>query len=460
MASLQNESLPVAMPGPRRWNLPWALELRVAFQYLTTRRSGTLIRALSVMAILVICLSVAIPLWVMSVVAGMHDDVTSKLVAMDSHLRAEVIGAGLENYDDVVSYLETEYDDLIQLAYPYYEIRGLIRRTSSTTQSGEASGLRLKAMRPEDVARNPYIQQRFKRPALMNQTLPFQLPDPGGIFLGMGLDNQVEPINRRVELLLPIGGLAHQHQFVTLRASGTFTAELSDIDASVGLTTLDTLPEFFGTAPVANGIGIILQDSAVGDVDVIEEILRQDETLSPRFHMANTTNEGVFLDFKWQNTWIRALLFLMVGIAFLTVFITLQILVLTKRREIAVMRAYGCSEEQVRRIFMLEGLLLGVIGGMMGAGLGLLLSGGMDQVIATVEWACRIATCGTALPPCEQCSILDDRVFYQTRVLTLLSWSDVALQLGGAIVASILAAFIPAARAATVPPAILLREDS
>ena len=139
---------------------------------------------------------------------------------------------------------------------------------------------------------------------------------------------------------------------------------------------------------------------------------------------------------KWGASIILTLI---VIVAAFNIVGSLTMVVIEKRRDLAVLQAIGVSRKNIRRIFLLEGGLIGGVGSAAGLSLGLVL-------VYVQKYTGMVPMAGA------QSFIIDA---YPVHV----EWLDLVIGVGVALLLSMLAAIYPAARAAAVPPAQAVHED-
>jgi lipoprotein-releasing system permease protein len=137
---------------------------------------------------------------------------------------------------------------------------------------------------------------------------------------------------------------------------------------------------------------------------------------------------------KWGASFILALI---IVVAAFNIIGSLTMIVLEKRRDLGALRAMGATKQDIRRIFLLEGLLVGVLG----AGLGLVLGLGLALLQQT-----------TGLVP-----LAEAEAFIIDAYPVSIRWADVVLVTVVALALCVGAALYPATRAAAVEPAEAVR---
>jgi lipoprotein-releasing system permease protein len=140
------------------------------------------------------------------------------------------------------------------------------------------------------------------------------------------------------------------------------------------------------------------------------------------------------------------LLLLIVFVAAFNIVSTLVMVVTDKRSDIAILRTMGATPVTILRIFMVQGILIGLIGTGLGVGLGVALALGVTDLVAWIERLLGI-------------QFLSSDVYFISYLPSELLWSDVALITGAALLISFVATLYPAWRASRTQPAEALRYE-
>jgi lipoprotein-releasing system permease protein len=145
----------------------------------------------------------------------------------------------------------------------------------------------------------------------------------------------------------------------------------------------------------------------------------------------SVTNRGVFGAVNQQKTLITLVLGIIVIVAAFNIMATLILLILDKRREIALLKSIGASDRSILAIFVIDGQLVGMAGCALGIGLGLVLCKGLGRY-------------GLQLDP---------RIYYLENLPVVVSPWEVFVVVAGAMLASTVATLFPAWTAARMNPA-------
>jgi lipoprotein-releasing system permease protein len=125
---------------------------------------------------------------------------------------------------------------------------------------------------------------------------------------------------------------------------------------------------------------------------------------------------------------------------------TLIMLVMQKRREIAVLKSMGATSRGVMLIFVVQGMIIGASGTLLGLLLGLAIAHNLNPIVAAVEWLFRFK----AFP---------QEVYLLDRLPSRILWPDVLAITAVAFLVSFLATIVPSRQAAKVDPVVALRYE-
>jgi lipoprotein-releasing system permease protein len=153
------------------------------------------------------------------------------------------------------------------------------------------------------------------------------------------------------------------------RVAGVFYSGMYEYDTKWTYVSMKDGQAFLQSGDVATGVEI-----RVDDPDAVEEISRDLEARLPFPWFVKhwqELNRSLFSALKLEKYVMGLILFLIVMVASLNIVGSLILVVVTRAREIAILRALGASSATVRWIFLLEGLIIGVVGTTFGTALGL-----------------------------------------------------------------------------------------
>ncbi|MGB4072954.1 lipoprotein-releasing ABC transporter permease subunit [Pseudomonas sp.] len=158
------------------------------------------------------------------------------------------------------------------------------------------------------------------------------------------------------------------------------------------------------------------------------------------------TQGSLFSAMKMEKTMIGLLLLLIVAVAAFNIIATLIMVVADKGADIAILRTLGATPGQIMGIFMVQGTVIGVIGTLIGATLGILAALNVSELVAWIE---RFSG--------QQ--VMSSDVYFISNLPSQLLLSDVLLICGAAFSLSFLATVYPSWRASRIQPADALRYE-
>ncbi|MDP6935479.1 MAG: ABC transporter permease, partial [Myxococcota bacterium] len=366
----------------------------VALSHLRARRTEVGVSAITLISTLGVLVGVTALIMVLAVMEGFEVDLRDKILGSNAHLVVLQYGGTFDAYEDVVATVQKTPG--VEAAAPFVYTEMMVR------SAWASAGVILKGIDPErtdqvtDVATNLIMgpdgptQTTEQRQAVFS-SLPARAteedsdPEDDGALPGMLIGNELATqlkvyVGDRVHVINPVGGglgpmgmpLPRARPF---RIAGVFNSGMYEYDTKWSYVTLSSAQDFLNLPGQVTGIEARVTDFDAVDpiAREVEEALRTDDGEFPFYvrHWKNL-NRNLFSALKLEKIVMGLILSLIVMVASLNIAGTLIIMVLTRSREISILRALGASTRAIRGIFMLEGLLIGTVGTAIGLGLGLL----------------------------------------------------------------------------------------
>lgn len=404
--------------------------LFVAGRYLRARRKETVISIITLISIAGVSAGVMALVVSLAINTGFRSTLQRNLLSATSHvnLQKKEVGTGISEWHELVPKL-LRIPHVVGVAPVLYQTVML----SGPIQSHFAE---LKGIVPKYELKVSDMLQHLKSGNIDG------LKQPGlpGIILGSRLAQDTGMLlNANVEVLgpggmpTPAGAFPSQQRF---RVAGIFQSGFYDLDDNWAFASLKSVQDLFSLEDVVNAMEIELDDIYRAD-----EVARQAEKIAGPEYAAATwqeQNKPLLNAFKSERvvTWITIGLIEMV--AALNIFITLVMMVMEKYKDIAVLMSMGARRSQVRNIFMLQGVLIGVAGSVIGLIAGYTL--------------CYFANRYHLIP-------LDETVYALSFVPFESSPLDAIWIAGTAIAVSFIATIYPAHKATRITPVEVLRYE-
>lgn len=226
--------------------------------------------------------------------------------------------------------------------------------------------------------------------------------------------------------------------------SGVFNAGQPEYDSGLAIMHLDDAAKVFGLSEGVSGVTLKLDDMFAAR-ELTEDLQTRlpDNLTTSNWTLENTT---YFKAVKTEKIAIAIVLFLIVAVAVFNIVATLIMVVQDKQSDIAVLRTLGLKPGSIMGVFVVQGLIVGVIGTAIGLILGVLLALNTSTVFPVIE-----NLLGFKLFPAD--------VFYISELPSEVRWSDVMIVGSAAFLLSALSTLYPAWRASQVHPALALRYE-
>ena len=403
----------------------------VARRYLFARRKQAFIYVISIMSILGVALGVAALVVVLGVYNGLTTDMRDKILGANAH--------GI-----VMSYMPDAFAEHPELLGEVIKTPGVTGATpfiytEVMLSAGKGvKGLVLRGIDPKTAPSVLTMLRKMKRGSIARLSQSDGLP---GIVIGEELAKRIGlGIGSRVNLLSPSGqktAAGFQPRIRAFEVAAIFKTGMFEYDSSLAFVTLDACREVLGLEPgYLSGIEITVDD--VFKADVIAE--RISNSIGSPFYARNwmEMNANLFAALKLEKIGMFILLAMVVLIGSFSIVATLVMLVMEKTKDIAVMLSMGATRKTIRRIFMLQGTIIGFVGTLLGYALGL--------------------TVGFLLKR-YQFIKLPENVYTLDHLPIIITLSDVLVIGAAAMLLCFLATLYPARQASRLKPAEALRYE-
>ncbi len=347
-------------------------ELSIALRYLKARRKQAFLSVVSFIAVLGFVLGVMALIVALALMTGFQEDIQSKILGASAHIMVYSANArGLHDYHNTMKVVAS--DPAVLSVSPVVYGKVMIY------SSGGANGIIVKGIYPGQEGKVTELAAKIDPKVLA------ELKDPGlerdGIILGADLAASLR-VHRGdlVTLVSPdsmLSPLGMMPKFKKFRVLGEFNSGLYEYDTSWALVGMQTAQRLFSLDSAVS-----LVEARIDDIYRAEEIAdRLHKTLGNRFVVNNwiRQNQSLFSAMKLEKIMLFITIGLIVLVASFNVISTLVMVVLDKTSDIAILMAMGCTSRQIMRIFMIQGILIGVAGTFVGALLGVAGSWVMDH---------------------------------------------------------------------------------
>ena len=421
-------------------------EIFVGLRYLRAKRRNRTISLNTVVSIAGITLGVAALIGTVGIMTGFKEDIQAKILGTTAHIIVQDrMKDSMSEYDPVAKQVATVPG--VVAATPF-----VLKQVLLTTQTG-VQGIVIRGIDPRregmvtELAKNLSTGQledlsrpvKVKQPPADDPTGPLVETEKPAIILGKELALRLgvfvgDTVNVVSPPAGPISAIGMVPKIRTFALVALFQSGMYEYDSSLAYIDLAEAQKFFNMGQTVTGVEI-----KVADVFRAAETARSVEQSLGFVYGARDwmqMNRNLFSALKLEKTMMFLLLVLITIVASFNIVSTLTMIVTEKQKEIAILKAMGATRKSIRRIFMLNGLIIGLSGTAIGIPLGY-----------TFLWL--IQTFWT----------LDPSVYYISRIPVHVQAMDVFLVAGSAIVISFAATVYPSLQAAKLEPVAALRYE-
>ncbi|MBZ5597790.1 MAG: ABC transporter permease [Acidobacteriia bacterium] len=371
-------------------------ELFVATRYLRAKRRQAVIGVITGISILGVAAGVASLIIALAINNGFRQDLQDRLLGSTSHVNLlRIQSDGIKDWQPLMDRLSKE-PHVVAAAPAIYEqvlisrgprargavLKGMIpaaeRRVSDllkTVTLGSADALEEPAEAPQTAGEGARATPPDESPTALEGVgqrvaamPPIILGKDMAAELGATVGSIVLVTSPQGELT-PFGMVPKYNRF---RVVGIFNSGFYDYDSSWAFTRLSDAQRLFGLGDL-----ISVLEFKLDDIYQADQVAKQIEEAAGKGFMATSwmeQNKAIFRALRLERVVTFITIGLIVFVAALNILISLTMMVMEKTRDIAVLMSMGTRKSQVRRLFIAQGLLIGVIGTATGLVLGYALS--------------------------------------------------------------------------------------
>jgi lipoprotein-releasing system permease protein len=335
-------------------------ELFIAARYLRARRKEAVISIITVISILGVAAGVMALVIALGVNNGFRSVLQRNLLGAMAHINVipRQPGQGIENWRDLAERLRKipHVTGVSPALYSPLYLSGALQST----------GALLKGIDPDSEVAITEALRSLKAGSLDRLRDP--AAKPPGIILGTAMvDNTGMVLNSNVTVISPQGEMAGpilRPAYRTFKVAGIFETGFYEVDSNWVFTSIDAAQKFLSIDDAVNQMEL-----KVDDLNRVTTVAHDVEKVAGSDYTTTTwmeRNKQILGALRMERMVTIVTIGLIELVAALNIFITLVMMVMEKYRDIAVLMSMGARQRQIRRIFITQGVLIGVVGSALG----------------------------------------------------------------------------------------------
>jgi len=335
----------------------------VCLRYLKAKRKQGFISLITIISVAGVALGVTALIVVLGVMTGFTEEFRAKILGVNSHIVVQKYGNVILDHKELEERIMAKQGVTGVTPYLYTQVM--------VTAGEGGTGAILRGIDPLTASSVISIEDHMLTGSLHDLEAAGQTDADNrvpGIVVGSDLANQLHiRVGDRVRLISPSGPLTPMGVIPRLKACrlvGIFETGMYEYDSTLIYVSLDTARSFLDMDEGVHGIEIRL-----GDIYQADRLARELESDLGVSYVAKDwirLNRNLFSALKLEKTALSIIVALIVLVAAFNIVSTLIMVVMEKARDIAILKSMGATSRSIMRIFIYEGLVIGLTGTVLG----------------------------------------------------------------------------------------------
>ena len=422
-------------------------EFFISLRYLRAKRKQVFVSVITLISITGILLGVAALIIVLAVMNGFETDLRNKILGINSHVVLMGYGGPLKDYEKAMQ--EAGKVKGVVAATPFIYSQAMLKKGESAAgvvlrglaYESAFNVINLGKMREGSIA---FLAEKNRRSLKLNA----ESASMPGVVIGKELAKNLGIfIFDTVHILSPQGistplGMAPRiKKFLVV---GIFDSGFYEYDSTLAFLSLKDCQEFLNMGTLVTGLEIKVDD--IYRADKIARTLERQLGFPYWARHWMEMNKNLFSALRLEKRVMFIILSLIVLVAIFNVITTLIMVVMEKSRDIAILKSMGATSGSIMKIFIYQGLTIGIIGTTMGCAFGLAIAAHLEKISLFIENLFGF-------------KILPGDIYYLSSLPSLVNYGDVLIIVMGTLAVSLLATIYPSRRASRLDPAEALRYE-
>jgi lipoprotein-releasing system permease protein len=352
-------------------------ELFIGLRYLKAKRKSTFISLITLISVAGVALGVMALIIVLAVMTGFEEDLKDKILGTNAHVVVLNATGAVQDYQRVLK--KVQGIDGVVAATPFIynqvmlssgrNVSGVVLRGIDVASDAKVTNLHKSMVEGSLKALD---DSSAKTPGLV---IGKELAKNLGLFQGDTVD-VISPMGN----ITPFGMMPKMRHF---RIAGIFNTGMFEYDSTLAYVSLSEAQNFLGLGDVVTGIQLKVRD--VYRTGELAQVINRE--LGPPFHARDwmQMNKNILFALKTEKSVMFIILTLIVLVAAFGIASTLFMVVMEKTRDIAILKSMGATSRSIMRIFVFEGVIIGVLGTAIGVLSGLLVALNLEPIVSLVQ---------------------------------------------------------------------------
>jgi len=416
-------------------------ELLIGLRYLRAKRKSTFISIITFISTAGVALGVMALIVVLAVMTGFEEDLKEKILGTNAHVVVLKNSGEIDDYPRVLDRLKRVEGVVAATPFIYSQVM--------LSTGPNVSGVVLRGIEPKTDAEVTNLRKSIVEGRLDDLDAADAGGQPApGLVIGRELAKNLNlSLGDSVSVVSPLGNMTPfgmVPKMKRFRVAGIFNTGMFEYDSTLAYVGLRQAQDFLSLGDAVTGIQLKVKD--VYRADAIAHAINTEFGGSFFARDWMRMNKNILFALKTEKMVMFIILTLIVLVAAFGIASTLFMVVMEKTKDIAILKSMGATGRSIMKIFVLEGLIIGVAGTVVGVLGGLLVAFNMESIVGLIQKVTGF-------------ELFSRDVYYLDHFPSQVVPGDVILISLTAVLISFLATLYPSWQGSRLPPAEALRYE-